>query len=190
MSVTLSEALRALAHEWSPDVAYLIQSAASELDRLNAAEQERGAKQFYADVPETRMPEVQIPWGHALAKSVNESMMASTPGSAKGGSPQARSKAPGDAGSTPEPGATPGAALDAEAGALLREWVGPDANLNWKNISSNGRDEWRRVALKAREMHPRKASLDDCAWVYRHSVGTPRDCLRAVLQHLGVEVTP
>lgn len=89
-----------------------------------------------------------------------------------------------------EPATTPYATLDAEAEALMQEWAGDEANLDWQNITANGRIEWRRVAQKAREMHRKTASMKECVRVYGHSIGTPRDCLRAVLQHLGVEVTP
>lgn len=76
---------------------------------------------------------------------------------------------------------TPGAALDAEADALRVECGGI---FSWDDIGKGAQNDWRAVALKAREMHRKTASLSECADVF-YGEG-----LRAVLQHLGVEVTP
>jgi len=76
---------------------------------------------------------------------------------------------------------TPGAALDAEADALR---VACGGIFSWDDIGKGAQNDWRAVAQKAREMHRKTASLSECADVF-YGEG-----LRAVLQHLGVEVTP
>lgn len=79
------------------------------------------------------------------------------------------------------------AALDAEADALRVEGGGI---FSWGDMGKGVQNDWRAVALKAREMHRRKASMKECAYVYMNCVGTQSERLRFVLEHLGVEVTP
>lgn len=85
------------------------------------------------------------------------------------------------------PATTPDAALDAEADALRVECGGI---FSWGDIGKVVQNDWRAVALKAREMHAKRASASECAKVYFAAHGSYRDGVRAVLEHLGVEVTP